>query len=488
MAIYKRKVIIVGAGLSGLTAADVLLQNGVEVVVLEARDQVGGRTLTDQKTGVDRSGSFVGPKNRRTLYMAEQLGVKLCNIYSKGCSLFSINGKVFQSQNMYDIFDGVGVVALFLLECALKQINKYGEEIPVSAPWEASKAKELDKLTAEEWIQQVSYGVKNTELLLRFIVRLLLNVEPWEVSLLYFFWYCKVNHGFPGLLFSAQEQALEGGSQQLSMKLKKRLDSERVLCKKQVIEIDQTGKGVKVKTNEGIVFEGDYCILSVAPGMRNNILYKPKMSGVYQQLAQRMPMGSVIKTSMFYDTAWWRGNSNGQAVITDATIVAKTFDATQPDGSRPCLVGFIVGDKAREWQSTTEEERRQAILKEYKRVFNNDKAMNYVEYIESNWQAEEFIGGSGGIAPPGVMVPFGKALREPVGKIYLAGTESADDWSGYMDGAIRSGWYAAGTMLTQLGISFVDPETMISKEIEEKKMQDICLKSLECIIKGVKEL
>lgn len=473
----KKKVIIIGAGLAGLNAADLLFSNGVDVTVLEAKDRVGGRTFTDKKTGVNLGGSYVGPEKKRSLHLAKQLGVNTYDIYSTGPAVFSVNGRIAKTDNVLSLVNVLGLIPALVFLSALKQANKYGKQIPEDAPWDAPNAKEWDAMTVEQWIMKVSSGFKKTETLLRFVVQVILGVESWEVSLLYFLWYSKVCHGYPELLTGAQGQVFEGGSQQLSIKLAEKLGIENVLCEQQVVEIDQTGDGVIVKTADNKIYKGDYCILAVPPNVRSHITCKPKLNGVHHQLPQRMPMGSIMKTFMFYDTAWWRDGTNGQATITDGTIVGQTFDATKPDGSLPCLMGFVLGERARSWQSATPDERKLEIAREYQRVFKNDKALKFVNYVEHNWLAEEFIGGSGGVAPPGVTVSFASAIRDPVDKIHFASTETSNDWSGYMDGAIQSGWYTAGVLLNKFNITYVDPDSLILKA--DSASEDIIT---ECIV------
>ena len=71
-----------------------------------------------------------------------------------------------------------------------------------------------------------------------------------------------------------------------------------------------------------------------------------------------------------------------------------------------------------------------------------------IDVIEQDWSAEEWTRGCyGADLAPGVWTQFGPALREPIGRIHWAGTETASVWSGYMDGALTSGERAAAEVL-----------------------------------------
>ncbi|HEV8167317.1 MAG TPA: FAD-dependent oxidoreductase, partial [Actinomycetota bacterium] len=64
---------------------------------------------------------------------------------------------------------------------------------------------------------------------------------------------------------------------------------------------------------------------------------------------------------------------------------------------------------------------------------------------------EEHSGGCyAGFFPPGVWTSYGTALRAPVGRLHWAGTETATVWTGYMDGAARSGERAAAEVLAAM--------------------------------------
>jgi monoamine oxidase len=163
-----------------------------------------------------------------------------------------------------------------------------------------------------------------------------------------------------------------------------------------------------------------------------------------------MPMGSVIKVMAVYDEPFWRADGwTGQAT-TDVGPVQLTFDNSPAGSSTGALLGFIEGRAARVWSGRPVAERRQAVVACFTRFFG-PKAANPVEYIEKDWSADEWSRGCyGAHMGPGVLTQFGPALRTPCGRIHWAGTETADVWCGYMDGAVRSGERAAAELLALL--------------------------------------
>jgi monoamine oxidase len=161
------------------------------------------------------------------------------------------------------------------------------------------------------------------------------------------------------------------------------------------------------------------------------------------QLTQRVPMGSVIKCLAFYDEPFWRGDGlSGEAVSAKGPLTMM-FDNSPPDGSCGVLVGFLEGKWARELGRVGEDERRRLVIDNLGRVFG-ERARTPERYLDKSWADEQWSRGCyEGYTPPGVLTAFGPALREPIGAIHWAGTETATVWNGYIDGAIQSGERAA---------------------------------------------
>lgn len=129
-----------------------------------------------------------------------------------------------------------------------------------------------------------------------------------------------------------------------------------------------------------------------------------------------------------------------------------TLDDTKPDGTVPAIMGFILARKCRKLCVLTKEERLKKICEIYAKVLGTDKALHPIHYEEKNWCEEQYSGGCyTTYYPPGILTQFGRVLREPVGKLFFAGTETATEWSGYMEGAVQAGERAAREILHAMG-------------------------------------
>ena len=159
-----------------------------------------------------------------------------------------------------------------------------------------------------------------------------------------------------GTTDGAQERKFTGGSMQLAERLAAGLDPGRVRLGCPVVAIRQTpttasnvGRKTTVVTSDGATFAADYVISAVPLALINRIQFVPPLPPLKIQLIQRVPMGSVIKTMTLYEKPFWRSKGySGQLLVDDeAGLRVWTFDDTKPDGTAPCVLGFITGNHVR---------------------------------------------------------------------------------------------------------------------------------------------
>jgi monoamine oxidase len=166
-----------------------------------------------------------------------------------------------------------------------------------------------------------------------------------------------------------------------------------------------------------------------------------------EQLTQRTPMGSVIKCQVIYAEPFWRGDGLSGQATGDGTGARVVFDNSPPEGAPGILLAFLEGDEARRLGREPAPVRRQAVVDSLVRYFG-PRAARPEGYLERDWQQERWSGGCyGTLFGSNVWTRYGPALREPVGPIHWAGTETASAWTGYMDGAVRSGERVAAEVL-----------------------------------------
>ncbi|MEE6469590.1 hypothetical protein FKM82_008686 [Ascaphus truei] len=441
-------VIVIGGGISGLSAAKLLVESGLSVVVLEARDRVGGRTHTIRNKEVyyvDVGGSYVGPTQNHILRMAKDLGVQTYKVNVIGRLIQHVKGKSYTFQGAFP--PSWNPLVFLDYNNLMRTIDEWGMEVPESAPWKAPHAAEWDKMSMKEFIDRVCWTSSAKRFAVLF-VNLVVTAETHQVSTLWFLWYIKLCGGTTRVFSTdngGQERKFVGGSGQISEKIMERLQG-RVKLQRPVVRLDQSGDNVIVETLNHEIYEGKYVISAIPPVLTTKIHFYPDLPAIRNQLIHRLPMGSVIKCMMYYNEAFWRKMDYCGCMIIeeDDAPVGFTLDDTKPDGSAPAIIGFILAQKATSLALLSKEERKRKICEYYAKVMDTEEALHPVHYEEKNWCEEQYSGGCyAAYFPPGIMTQFGSVIRKPVGKIFFAGTETATVWSGYMEGAVQAGERAA---------------------------------------------
>ncbi len=433
-------VIVIGAGIAGLTAAREMQLAGQDVVVLEARDRVGGRLLNhDLADGgiVEVGGQWVGPTQHRALALARRLGLSLYPTHTAGENLMEHRGRLTRYRG--DI-PRINPVVLADVGQAQLRLNRMAAQVPTDAPWTAPRAARWDARTFEDWIARNLATPMGRELL-RLGCAAVWACEPRDVSLLHVLFYTRSAGRFEDLIGTrggAQQDRIVGGSQLLALRLHDELAPGTVRLDAPVSQIAQDPDGVEVHSLDGVHRAGRV-VVALSPALAGRISYAPDLPAARDQLTQRTPNGSVIKCMAVYDRPFWReqGLSGQAASLTGPARVV--FDNSPHGSDRGVLLGFLEGREAREFSGRSEAERRAAVVAGFARLFG-PRAAQPIDYVDRDWSAEAFTRGCyGGHLPTGTWTAFGPALTAPVGRIHWAGTETATTWSGYIDGAIESG-------------------------------------------------
>ncbi|MDR3498278.1 MAG: FAD-dependent oxidoreductase [Parvibaculum sp.] len=444
----KVDVIVVGAGLAGLKVASELEAKGRSVTIVEARDRVGGRTKAGEIAGevIDRGGQWVGPGQNLLLAEAARLGIETYAQYDKGEQVLHYGG----TRRTYsgDI-PKLPLLALLELDRIVKRWDREAATLPADAPWSALKALDWDAQTLESWIHR-NIRTKGARTFARIVARAVFCAEPQQLSYLFFLEYLRSGHGVEhliGVRGGAQEAKFKGGAHGISRRLAESLKS-RVILEAPVRAIGQTDEGVSIRTDKG-VFEAAHAIIAVPPALAARIHFDAPLPAKRDGLFQRMPMGSVIKVHVAYKTPFWRkAGLSGQAA-SDAHAFNVVFDQTPEDERIGILVGFIDGAHAVEMSAMGDNARRQSVIAALVDYFG-PQAAEPIDYNDQDWTAEEWSRGCYvGHMAPGTMTLFGDVIREPAGRIHWAGTETATEWAGYMDGALQSGIRAAAEIVAR---------------------------------------
>ncbi len=437
-----------GAGLAGLTAARVLCDAGVACAVVEARDRVGGRTLSRAagKGVFDLGAQYVGPHHTRLTRLARELGIRTAPTPHEGRKWIELAGR---RSSYGGAIPALPPLALLQLQLVITRLERARRQVPAASPWTAPRAEAWDAQSAESWWSRFTFG-RDVRAMLRETTRMTFGAEADEMSMLSLLHYLSSGGGLEHMTSienGTQQDHFAGGSQQLAIRLAESL-GERVELRAPVRRIVQDAAGACAHTDRG-EWRARHVVAAIPPLLAGRIEYEPALPAARDVLTQRFAMGAAIKCIALYERRFWKERGFSGEVISDRGAVGFALDGTSHDGAQPALIGFIEGAPARTWSGRTPEERRRAVLGDLARLLGPE-AERATDYLEQDWVAEPWTRGcSAGFTTPGVLARFGSALREPVGRIHWAGSETSAQWFGYMEGALESGERAAREVLSR---------------------------------------
>ena len=437
--------IIVGGGYAGLAAARRLTEEGRSAVVLEARDRVGGRTYTVEEAGatVDLGGQWIGPTQDHIYELAAETGVATFPQWTGGEDVVLEDGQPrrVHGEEGYDRED------LDEYASAVAAMEQAADGIPLDRPWGAPRARSLDAMTFDTWLNE-QLQRPGARTMLATTAANIFATEPANMSFLHVLFYIRSGGGWESLVNNeggAQQDRLVGGLQEPATRLGSRLE-EAIRLGWPVRAISQDAGGVAVAGEAGEV-RAQRAIVAIPPALAGRLVYDPPLPARRDQLTQRLPGGSVVKFNLVYPTPWWRKLGLAGFVYSPDEMVTMMFDATPADAEPGVIVGFMEASNGIEAGRLAPAERQERVIEHAERALGRpgDRAIGYVD---SDWSAEDWTRGCyGAHFPPGAWTQYGPALREPVGRIHWAGTETAERWMGYVDGAIESGIRAAVEVL-----------------------------------------
>ncbi|MBZ5734598.1 FAD-dependent oxidoreductase [Nocardioides sp. TRM66260-LWL] len=448
-------VVVVGAGIAGLVTARDLVRAGRSVLVVEARDRVGGRVLNHHLGGrrdaahtIEAGGAFIGPTQDRIAALAAELGVHTFREHATGQSVY------LSSTLGRSTYDGtVPPDPTILADAALllQRLDSMAAEIDVAAPWSHPQAEAWDAMSLGEFIRRNAVNAAGIGSLIECWTQPGFGADPDEMSLLFVLWYIAASGNEQNVgTFSrnsdtvngAQERRFVGGSQLVPLRLAQRL-GDVVALDAAVSRIEQRDGTAVVHTARGAV-RARRVVVAAPPPLVLGIEWFPRLPARRTQLLRHLDMGQLMKCDAVYRTPFWREAGLSGFGISDAGATRAVFDNTPPGAGAPgVLLAFVGGATWRQYGTLGKAARRRAVLEGFAAMFG-DEALRPIDYTEHDWTRERWSGGGPtAIHAPGTMVPFGSTIRQPFGRVHWAGTETATYWSGYMDGAVRSGERAA---------------------------------------------
>ena len=444
------EIVVVGAGIAGLTAASTLAGEGVDVLVLEARDRVGGRVWNTEIGGEanELGGQWVAPYQSAMHALLDDLGIGLFPSFRDGEHVYiDPSGNAHR----YEGHDApLGSASEKAFAEAEAKLDALADELDPEAPWAHPDAAELDATTFEAWLRREVADEMAQDLLRSWLAGGFLAKPAHTFSLLQGLWMIAGAGGTYELFEPDQCLAYRvvGGSQLIPIRLAERL-GDRVILDAPAREIGWSDGGVEVVSDAASV-RARAVIVAVPPNMTNAIRFRPALPAWRQRMGQELSQGSINKILAVYETPFWREEGLSGQGFAPYELVREIYDNSPPSATAGVLTTFLAGENAERAGRLSDADRRAAVL-EGMAKYVGAGALEPVDFIETDWSAQEWTRGAYGTSfGPGGLTRFGEDLRRSIGPIHWACTDISGFGNMHMEGAARSGRAAAEAILSEL--------------------------------------
>jgi putrescine oxidase len=443
-------VVVIGAGVSGLVTAVRLHEAGRRVIVLEARDRVGGRLLTETVDGVrlEIGGQWVSPDQTAALALLDELGLSTFARYREGESVYigrdgvrrTFRGEAFP----------VPATTAAEVDRLTTELDALAARMNPLAPWEHPDAARLDRISFADWLATRTDDAEARDNVALYLGPAMLTKPAHAFSALTAVLMAASAGAFSHLVDAdfILDRRVVGGLQQVPLRLASRLPGV-VRLGSPVTEVAYDARGALVKADQ--VYRSRQVVVAVPPTLVDRIRFTPALPPLQRQMRQHQSFGLVIKLHITYDRPFWRDLGLSGTAFSPYRTVHEAYDNCNedlPDDTRGTLVGFVSDEHADRLLDLSPEARRAEVLTGLADYYG-EAALHPVAYHESPWAADEWTGGAYGTSfGIGGLTRYGARLREDVGPLSFISSDIAGLGFLHVDGAVRMGESLAARLLS----------------------------------------
>ncbi|RJS47795.1 FAD-dependent oxidoreductase [Nocardioides cavernaquae] len=443
--------VIVGAGVTGLTAAWRLTQAGQDVLVLEARDRTGGRLRTEDHNGseFEIGGQWVSPDQEALIGLVAELGLETYSRYRSGESLYVDRSGAARRFTGEDL--PVEEQTAKEIDRIIGVIDELAELMDPDRPWEHPQAAALDRVSFAQWLDAQTDDQEARDNIALYLGPAMLTKPIWSFSALTAVLMSASAGSFTHLVDAdfILDKRVVGGLASVPSALAERL-GDKVRLSSDVTHVAWSDSGAVV-TVDGEQVGATSVVLALPPTHVRRIRIDPELPAEHRHAREHQSFGLVIKVQAEYDTPFWRSGGLSGTGFGPWQLVHEVYDNTPhptgPGAATGTIVGFVSDVNADEVGRLSDDERRARILASLAAYFG-EEALTPRTYVESDWQHQELTGGAYATSfDVGSLTRYGAKLHEPVGPIRFGSSDIAGHGFQHVDGAVRIGTRLAEQIL-----------------------------------------
>ncbi|MGB7069284.1 MAG: NAD(P)/FAD-dependent oxidoreductase [Pyrinomonadaceae bacterium] len=425
----KKSVVIIGAGFAGLAAGYRLKNAGWNVVVLEARDRIGGRVFSHKFEGTDLicelGAEWVGESHERIK--------ALCHDFRIPLQKHQFEDHLLRDGTVYGPGQwGFSQQAKTAFE---KLIKGYEKLTPL-------QQRKLDRY--DWWMYLEKIGFTEDDLRLRD----LMDSTDFGESIRHVSAFAALAEYAESSPQNEMDYKMTGGNSRLAEEFAKQIGMENIRLRMQVSSIEQTKNGVKVTSEmleaTGVIaFKADAVICTVPVQSLLKIKFNPPLPAAQLEAAEKLTYARICKNSVLYDERFWKAEDF--SIVSDVTSHYYFHSTQNQPGRQGILTSYAIGEKADVLASQSDQRRMRIITNDLIDFDKNSPglARKIASYA---WQRDKFTDGAYALYRPGQWFGIRPILQRPHGNVLFAGEHLAD-WQGFMEGAIETGEAAADLLI-----------------------------------------
>jgi monoamine oxidase len=434
-----RKVIVIGAGFSGLACAHELRARGCAVTVLEARKRVGGRvlTFTDFVKGatIEGGAELIGANHPAWMGYAKKFGLGMRDVTEDEADFpVILGGRTLTAKESEALYEE--------MEASYTTMNADARTVVADAPWKTPHAHALDRRTTAHWLRELKVSkVCKQALAAEFQND---NAVPLGRQS-YLGNLAQIKGGGVETYWTESEvYRCRSGNQSLATALARTLGDGRIRHETPVRSIRLLDDKAVVTTASGEILEADQVVLTVPPGAWGRIDISPGLPrGIRPQ------MGVAIKFLAAVRSRFWRAAKLAPDALTDG-MIGMTWDATDNQSVKngAALTGFSGGPAAAMARRSEAWRSHQGLRKAVEQIYPGfEKECTGSRFMD--WPGDALVGGGYSFPAPGEVTTAGPLLDVPHGRLHIAGEHTCYKFIGYMEGALQAGIRVAKTITSE---------------------------------------